>query len=65
MIMTDYRQGLQADHDHRTGHIRKLLCPPCNRALGCVDDNAVQLAGLIEYLTIHADLELPGMQGLN
>jgi hypothetical protein len=50
MIMPDYRQGLQADH--KTGRARGLLCPGCNRALSCVDDNAAQLAGLIEYLAV-------------
>ena len=51
MIMLDYRQGLQVDHCHRTGQVRKLLCSPCNRALGCIDDDVPRLRGLIEYLS--------------
>ena len=50
MVMPDYRQGLQADHDHRTGRVRRLLCSPCNRAIGLVDDDVHRLRGLIEYL---------------
>ena len=50
LIMEDYRYGLQVDHDHKTGKLRSLLGGPCNRALGDVDVNSEQLAGLIEYL---------------
>lgn len=50
LVMLDYRQGLQVDHDHKTGQVRRLLCSPCNRALGLVDDDPSLLAGLIEYL---------------
>ena len=28
---------LFVDHDHRTGHIRALLCSPCNQAMATVD----------------------------
>jgi hypothetical protein len=46
----DYRKALHADHCHKSGKIRALLCPGCNIALGHVDDNPGKLAGLIEYL---------------
>jgi hypothetical protein len=42
--------GLHIDHDHKTGAVRKLLCPRCNTALGHVDDSIDLLRGLIEYL---------------
>lgn len=50
MVVPDYRQGLQADHDHKTERPRGLLCPSCNRALGHIADDLERLAGLIEYL---------------
>ena len=50
MVMPDYRQGLQVDHSHKTGQVRKLLCSGCNRTIGLVADDVQRLRGLIEYL---------------
>lgn len=41
---------LHVDHDHRTGRIRGLLCPPCNKALGLLGDTLEQLKKAVAYL---------------
>lgn len=51
LVLPDHRLGLQVDHDHISGRIRGLLCPGCNLALGCVQDDIERLTGLVEYLT--------------
>ena len=38
------------DHDHKTGKIRGVLCPNCNRALGLFQDNVEILKEAIRYL---------------
>jgi len=38
------------DHCHRKGHIRGLLCGPCNLALGHVKDSPARLRSLANYL---------------
>lgn len=42
---------LSADHNHKTGEKRKLLCTKCNAVLGSVHEDVSLLQKMIEYLT--------------
>ena len=44
---------LAVDHNHKTGHIRGLLCHRCNFILGLASDNVQLLTQVIEYLKIN------------
>lgn len=46
-------KALAVDHNHKTGEIRKLLCDPCNRALGLFQDSVSILERAVEYLKEH------------
>lgn len=41
---------LDVDHDHVTGHVRGLLCHPCNMMLGSARDRVEVLRAAILYL---------------
>lgn len=41
---------LHVDHDHKTGHVRGILCDHCNFALGFLADDPARIMGLLEYL---------------
>jgi hypothetical protein len=42
------------DHDHRTGHIRSLLCNACNTVIGLARENPSVLCAAAEYVKKHA-----------
>lgn len=47
----DTQHGLlHVDHCHDKGHVRGLLCSPCNLALGLFRDNPALLRRAAEYL---------------
>lgn len=41
---------LAVDHDHVTGHVRRLLCAACNAALGLLDENSDRALALASYI---------------
>lgn len=43
-------RSLSIDHDHDTGRIRGILCSSCNRALGLLKEDIVNVANLWNYL---------------
>lgn len=47
---SEFKRRLCADHDHRTGVVRGLLCHRCNKALGLFDDNPENLESAAQYL---------------
>lgn len=46
-------KGLVVDHNHITGQVRKLLCGPCNTALGLLNEDIGIFTSLIEYVKEH------------
>lgn len=43
-------KGTHIDHCHAHGHVRGLLCQPCNMALGMLRDDTTRFAAAIDYL---------------
>lgn len=49
-ICGDEKDVLCVDHDHKTGVIRGLLCPMCNRGLGLFKDSALIVTNADNYI---------------
>lgn len=49
-VCGDAPEPLHVDHCHRTGKVRGLLCSPCNKALGHLNDNPKLLRRAAEYV---------------
>ena len=54
-IKVPTKPGWCLDHNHKTGEMRGILCPKCNRGLGYLDDSAKNLKNAIEYLKAYGD----------
>lgn len=50
---SEFAQALHLDHDHETGQIRALLCGPCNRGLGYLQDSPALLRAGANYIEFH------------
>ena len=46
-------KNFDIDHNKRTGQIRKLLCHPCNSAIGLLNEDTILLNKIIVYLKEH------------
>ncbi len=45
------RDGWHIDHDHETGEVRGILCPPCNLMIGYAADRPDVLMNAAQYLS--------------
>ena len=44
---------LDVDHDHGSGAVRGLLCGPCNRSLGLLQESSDVINNLAAYVAFH------------
>ena len=48
---------LHVDHDHTHGHVRSLLCQPCNSGLGLAGEDPARLRRMADYLEAFSPLD--------
>jgi hypothetical protein len=49
------QRAVHVDHNHATGVVRELLCPDCNKGLGCYHDSPALLRAAADYAERHAN----------
>ena len=66
LTMDGRASSLGVDHNHKTGQVRGLLCPNCNRGLGMFADSIESMYNAISYLmTFENILEGGNNYGIN
>lgn len=46
-------RGFALDHEHSTGRVRGLLCPPCNTGIGLLREDPAIFTAAVAYLEQH------------
>ncbi|MDE1840063.1 MAG: endonuclease VII domain-containing protein, partial [Thaumarchaeota archaeon] len=49
-LICDQQKVLVVDHNHQTNEVRGLLCGSCNRGIGLLKDDIMNLTKAIAYL---------------
>lgn len=62
---SDIYPVLAVDHCHKTGKIRKLLCPKCNGGIGMFRDNPTLLRKAANYLSEYLSSEESGNENFH
>lgn len=47
------RGGVHVDHHHKTGQVRALLCPECNKGIGSFAEDPARMRAAAEYIERH------------